>query len=85
MLQIVEVEAMARGAHRVGLGARKGAKGFYERLGYHGHDTYRHKGLPLPGRSVQLRVGRWLASIGDLDRGEVVRVDPAAGTLPAVF
>lgn len=85
MLQITEVEAMARGACRVRLGARKATKGFYERLGFQGQGTYMQKGLPLPGRSVEFRVRRWLAAIGDLDRGELVRVDPATGTLPTVF
>lgn len=85
MLQIIEVEAMARGARRIGLGARAAAKGFYESLGYQGRGHYMEKGLLLPGPSVERRVAKWMAKLGDLDNGEPIRIDSTTGKVPEVF
>jgi GNAT superfamily N-acetyltransferase len=69
LLEIVEMEAMALGSHGIVLGAAEDARGFYDRLGYRGKHTMRHKEFPRPGRLTDLRVRKTRASVGDLDTG----------------
>ena len=65
------------------LAARKEAKGFYERIGYSGKSSM-HKGLPLPGKSLDWRLRKIDAIIGDLEKGQEVDLD-GSGRIPRLY
>jgi hypothetical protein len=70
--------------HRVAtisLGARETAKEFYESIGYCGKSSM-HKGLPLPGKSLDWRLRKLDAAIGDLEGGEDLQLDESGKILP---
>ena len=83
LMQCYEVGAMRRGVQGISLGAIEGAKGFYERMGYHGKSSM-HKELPLPGRVLEFRLNKLEAKLGDLETGQVVQTD-ATGKVPPLF
>jgi GNAT superfamily N-acetyltransferase len=66
LMAAVELAALRLGAGAISLGAERDVRGFYARLGYAGRGAMLHKGLPLPGRSVEARL-RKLAAEGDDD------------------
>lgn len=78
LLELVELQALARGARVLSLGAVEDARGFYDRLGYRGKRTGRQKQLPLPGRVRDRRVSLRLAELGDVLTG--VPAQPAEAT-----
>ena len=80
LLQTFEVGAMGRGVTMISLGARETAKKFYERVGYGGKSSM-HKGLPLPGKSLDWRLRKIEAEIGDLESGQELDVDES-GRIP---
>ena len=67
LMQTLELQASRLGAPAITLGgARAEIKGFYVRLGYAGRGTMLSKGLPLPGRFLDARLGKLQATAGDL-------------------
>jgi GNAT superfamily N-acetyltransferase len=84
VMQTVEVQAMACGAREIGLGSVREARGFYNRLGYHGKRTGKLKSLPLPGRVRDLKVAKLQAGLGDLDEGHLVSTD-GSGNVPPLW
>ena len=56
-------------------GANGAIKGFYARLGYAGRGTMPSKGLPLPGRFLQARLGKLQGTAGDLIASAQARTD----------
>jgi len=85
VMQTLEVEAMARGARTLSLGAASEAHGFYASLGFSGKRVGMMKGLPLPGRVRDLRVRKLLEAIGDVERGQSVSADPTTGKIPPLW
>lgn len=85
VMQIIEIEAMARGAREIGLGSVDAALGFYEALGYQGKKTYKHKPLPLPGPVRERKVAALMQRLGDLDAGAEYCVDSATGRVPTIL
>jgi ribosomal protein S18 acetylase RimI-like enzyme len=85
VMQTLEVEAMARGARTISLGAVSEAHGFYARLGFSGKRVGMMKGLPLPGRVRDLRVRKLLDAIGDMEQGQLVSADATTGKVPPLW
>jgi predicted N-acetyltransferase YhbS len=83
LIQIYEVGAMRRGVQVISLGAVEDAKGFYERMGYHGKSRMQ-KELPLPGRVLEFRLRKLEALVGDLEVGQVVQTGED-GKVPPLF
>lgn len=83
LVQTYEVGAMQRGVEVISLGAIEDAKGFYQRVGYHGKSRMQ-KELPLPGRVLEWRLKKLEALVGDLESGQVVRTDEL-GKVPSLF
>jgi GNAT superfamily N-acetyltransferase len=69
LLEVVEAQALLRGAHAISLGAADDTRGFYERMGYRGRRTMREKQLPPPGAVRDRLVVRARSKLRGLDTG----------------
>jgi GNAT superfamily N-acetyltransferase len=65
LMAVLELAAVRLGAGSIALGAGRDTKGFYARLGYAGRGPMMHKGLPLPGPSLEARLRRLAAESGE--------------------
>lgn len=84
LVQTVEAELLAQN-RELRLHANAHNKGFFERLGYVERGaSHRHmeKGGPVSSRLRELRIERWRARAGDLDRGVLLSVDPTTNSVP---
>jgi GNAT superfamily N-acetyltransferase len=69
LLEIVEAQALLRGARAISLGAADDARGFYEKMGYRGRRAMREKQLPPPGAVRDRLVARARLELLVLDTG----------------
>ena len=77
LMQALELEAGRLGAPAINLGGASGSiKGFYARLGYAGRGTMLSKGLPLPGRFLEVRLQKLQGAGGDSRVGDPCQHGP---------